>query len=140
MTEYEQLKALLAGGGMRLGIAVRPMNSPGSPVYRTAENVWPPALVLGASLLGTWAVHYYLGFAVLALGCWYWLSKIQPRISNEVYDRTAALVLEDLSAFDGLWRKGVLSLIVTLPDGSQQVATRRDDWRAFVRHFSGDNA
>ena len=140
MNEYEQLKALLAGGGMRLGIAVRPMNSPGSPVYRTAENVWPPALVLGASLLGTWAVHYYLGFAVLALGCWYWLSKIQPRISNEVYDRTAALVLEDLSAFDGLWRKGVLSLIVTLPDGSQQVATRRDDWRAFVRHFSGDNA
>jgi hypothetical protein len=137
VNEYEQLKAMLNGGGMRLGIAVRPMNSPGSPVYRMPENVWPPAVVLAASLLSTWAVHYYLGFAVLAAGCWWWLTKIQPRISNEVYERTSALVLNDITAFDGLWRKGVLSLIVTMPDGSQQVATRRDDWRAFVRHFAG---
>lgn len=137
MNEYETLKQLLSGGGMKLGIAIRPMNSPGSPVYRMAENVWPPSLVLGASLLATWAVHYYLGFAVLAVGCWVWLAKLQPKISNGVYDRTAALVLNDITAFDGLWKKGVLSLIVTQPDGSQQVATRRDDWRAFVRHFTG---
>ena len=138
MNEYEAMKTLLAGRGMRLGIAIRPMNSPGSPVYHAAENVWPPALVLGASLLGTWAVHYYLGFALLAVGCWWWLAKYQPRISNDVYERTSALVLHDQSAFDSLWKKGVLSLIATLPDGTQQVATRKDDWRAFIRHFAGE--
>ena len=131
------MKTLLAGQGMRLGIAVRPMNSPGSPVYRMAENAWPPAVLLVASMTATWAVHYYLGFAVLALGCWWWLAKYQPRINSGVSDRTLELVLTDITAFDGLWRKGVLSLIATLPDGTQQVATRRDDWRAFIRHFAG---
>ncbi len=135
VNEFEQLKQLLANG-MKLGIAIRPMNSPGSPVYHTAENVWPPATVLVASLFGTWAVHYYLGFAVLVLGCWYWLTKIQPRISDGVYERTSALVMNDERAFDGLWKKGVLSLIVTRPDGSKQVAARRDDWRAFVRNLA----
>ncbi len=138
MNEFDVMKGLLAGKGMRLGIAIRPMNTPGSPVYHAAQNVWPPAVVLVSSMLATWAVHYYLGFAVLAVGCWWWLTKIQPRISNEVYERTAALVLNDITAFDGLWKKGVLSLIVTLPDGTQQVATRREDWRAFVRHHAGE--
>lgn len=137
VSEYEQLKAMLSGGGMRLGIAIRPMNSPGSPVYDMARNVWPPAVVLVASLFCTWAVHYYLGFAELILGCWWWLTRIQPRISADVRDRTEALVLTDETAFDGLWRKGVLSLIVEQADGSKQVATRRDDWRAFIRHFAG---
>jgi hypothetical protein len=114
------------------------MNSPGSPVYEMGRNVWPPALVMAASMFGTWAVHYYLGFAVLIIGCWYWLTRVQPKISNDVYDRTSALVLNDESAFDALWKKGVLSLIVEQADGSKQVATRRDDWRAFIRHFSGD--
>jgi hypothetical protein len=47
VTEFDQMKMLLNGGGMKLGIAIRPMNSPGSPVYNATENVWPPALVLG---------------------------------------------------------------------------------------------
>ncbi len=139
MTEFDQMKMLLNGGGMKLGIAIRPMNSPGSPVYNATENVWPPALVLGSSMLATWGVHYYLGFAVLAVGCWWWLAKYQPRISAGVHDRTAALVLDDIRAFDALWKKGVLSLIATLPDGTQQVATRREDWRAFIRHYAGES-
>ena len=139
MTEFDQMKMLLNGGGMRLGIAIRPMNSPGSPVYHATENVWPPALVLGGSLFATWAVHYYLGFVVLAVGCFWWLTKYQPRISAAVHDRTAELVLNDIRAFDALWKKGVLSLIATQPDGSQQVATRREDWREFIRHYAGEN-
>jgi hypothetical protein len=139
VNEFEAMKTLLAGRGMRLGIAIRPMNSPGSPVYHTVENVWPPALVLGGSIFATWAVHYYLGFAVLAVGCFWWLTMYQPRISAGVHARTADLVLNDIRAFDALWKKGVLSLIATLPDGTQQVATRREDWREFIRQHAGES-
>jgi hypothetical protein len=34
---------------------------------------------------------------------------------------------------DVLWAKGMLSLYADMPDGTKRVATRRDDWRAFVR-------
>jgi hypothetical protein len=42
-------------------------------------------------------------------------------------------VLANETAFDTWWSKGVLSLYLELPDGEKRAATRRDDWRAWVR-------
>jgi hypothetical protein len=133
VTELERLRGLLDGDKAKLGVHIRRMNSPGSPVYRSLENVVPAGLILVASLGATALVHFYLGAVVLAVGCWWWLAKHLPRVKDGVFDRTAALVLGDERQFDFWWSQGVLSLFARLPDGRETAATRRDDWRAWVR-------
>jgi hypothetical protein len=132
MPPLDRLRALLGAERVKLGVHIRKMNSPGSPVYHAGENVWPAAIVLVGSFAATALVHFYLGAAVLAVGCWWWLGKVQPRVRDGVYDRTAAWALADERNFDALWAKGVLSLYAKLPDGRELAATRRDDWRRFT--------
>ncbi len=136
--ELERLRDLLDQGRVKLGVHIRKMNSPGSPVYRYGENIWPAALILTSSFLATALVHFHLGAAVLAVGCWWWIAKVLPRVKDAVFDRSAAYALADPARFDLLWSRGVLSLYAKLPDGAERVATRRDDWRAYVRSFHED--
>jgi hypothetical protein len=129
----EILQDLLEAQHLKLGVHIRKMNSPGSPVYRYGENVWPAATVLVTSFAATAWIHLYLGMAILIVGCWWWLAKVQPRVKDGVYERSCAWALQSDTHFDALWVKGVLSLLATLPDGRQLAATYRDDWRSFVR-------
>ena len=133
MTELERLRDLLDADKVKLGVHIRKMNSPGSPVYHSVENVLPAAAILVASFGSTMLVHFYLGAAVLAVGCWWWLVKFLPKVKDGVFDRTAALVLADDQSFDVWWAKGVLSLYARLPGGEERAATARNDWRAWVR-------
>jgi hypothetical protein len=139
-TPLEIMRALLDAQHLKLGVHIRKMNSPGSPVYRYWENVWPAGLILVSSFTATAWVHFYLGAAVLAVGCAWWLMKVQPRVKDGVFDRTSAWALQSDDHFDALWAKGVLSLYAPLPDGRQLAATRRDDWRSFVRTIAGEYA
>jgi hypothetical protein len=131
--EREHLAELLDSGRVKLGVHIRKMNSPGSPVYQGMENILPAAAILVGSFAATALLHFYVGAAVLAVGCWWWLAKVLPKIKTDVFERTAALVLKDEMQMDLLWAKGVLSLYAEMPDGTKRIATRRDDWRAFVR-------
>lgn len=132
MTALDRLRSLLAAEQVKLGVDIRRMNSPGSPVYRSLENVGPAGLILVGSFGATALLHFYLGALILAVGCWWWLAKHLPRIKDAVFDRTAALVLSADAPFDFWWSQGALSLYAKLPDGSERAATRRDDWRAWV--------
>ena len=144
MNELETLKTLLDGGHIRLGVHIRRMNTPGSPVYRTWENVWPPAAVLLASVvalkwgggplewIGIRQAGGWAGTIVLGLGCWWWLSKIMPKVKDGVFDRTTAFALQSPAHFDALWTQGILSFYAQMPDGTARAATRRDSWRDFV--------
>jgi hypothetical protein len=129
----EIMKALLDAERLKLGVHIRKMNSPGSPVYRAGENIWPASLILVSSFAGTALVHYYLGSVILAVGCWWWLTKVQPKVKDGVFERTSGWVLQSDDHFDALWAKGLISLFAQMPDGRQFAATRRDDWRSFVR-------
>ncbi len=144
MSEIERLKALMDAEQVKLGVHIRRMNSPGSPVYRSWENVWPAGLILALSFValkwggaplealglrqgGAWA-----GTIVLGAGCWWWFYRVMPRIKDGVFERSAAYALQSPAHFDALWSKGVLSLYARMPDGSERVATRKDSWRDFV--------
>ncbi len=129
----EIMRRLLDAQQLKLGVHIRKMNSPGSPVYRYPENILPAAAILTSSFAATAWIHFYLGAAILAVGCWWWIAKVQPRIKDGVFERTAAWALQSDDHFDALWAKGVLSLFTELPDGRKLAATRRDDWRGFVR-------
>jgi hypothetical protein len=133
VTELERLRALLHSGQAKLGVHIRKMNSPGSPVYRSLENLVPAGAILAASLAATALVHFYLGSALLAAGCWWWLARWMPKVKDGVFDRTSVLVLSDEASFDFWWSRGVLSLYAQLPGGEERAAARRDDWRAWVR-------
>jgi len=135
VSDLDRLKALLDAERVKLGVHIRRMNSPGSPVYNTWENVWPPALLLTASFGATALVHFYLGAAVLAVGCWWWIARVLPRIRDGVFDRSAAYALASEQHFQALWGSGVLSLYAKLPDGTELAATKRDNWRDFVRRL-----
>jgi hypothetical protein len=139
-TPLEIMRVLLDAQHLRLGVHIRKMNSPGSPVYRYWENIWPAGLILLSSFAATAWVHLYVGGAVLLAGCWWWLAKVQPRVKDGVFDRTSAWALQSDEHFDALWAKGVLSLYAPMPDGRQLAATRRDDWRSFVRLVAGEHA
>lgn len=144
VSEIEILKTLMEAERVKLGVHIRRMNAPGSPVYRSWENIWPAALILGVSFValkwggapltalglregGAWA-----GTIVLAVGCWWWFYKVMPQVKSGVFDRTAAFALQSPVHFDALWAKGVLSLYAKMPDGTERAATSRNSWRDFV--------
>ena len=135
MTELERLRELLNREQVKLGINIRQMNAPGSPVYQSWENVTVPAILLVASLLATMYIHTWVGFAVLAIGAAWWILKVLPKIRDGVFDRSAAFALSSEAAFDALWARGVLSLYAKMPDGTERAAAKRQDWRAFVREL-----
>lgn len=132
-SELVRLKRLLDADRVKLGVHIRKMNSPGSPVYDAWENIWPVGSILTASFAATAFVHYHLGAVVLAAGCAWWLLRVHPRIKDGVFERSAGFALRDEASFDALFYKGMVTLYAKLPDGEERVATRRDDWRAFVR-------
>jgi len=136
--ELGELRALLNAERVRLGVHIRKMNSPGSPVYDYWENVLPAAFILLTSFGATAFIHFYVGAVVLALGCWWWLAKVQPKVKDGVFHRTAELVLNNEMQFQLLWSRGILTLYAQLPDGAERVATRRDDWRDFVRSLRSE--
>nr|WP_245215517.1 hypothetical protein [Pararoseomonas baculiformis] len=127
---------MLDQGQVKLGINIRQMNAPGSPVYRTWENVTVPSILLVSSLVATMYIHTWLGFAILGLGSAWWILKVLPKIRDGVFDRSAAFALSNEAVFDALWVKGVLSLYAKMPDGTERAAAKRQDWRAFVRSLS----
>lgn len=131
--ELDRLKTLLDQDKVKLGVHIRKMNSPGSPVYRMAENTIPAAVILVGSFGTTVLTHWYAGAVVLFAGCGWWLWKHMPRVKDGVFDRTAALVLTDQAHFDFWWSRGVLSLYAKLPSGEERAATRRNEWRQWVR-------
>ncbi len=137
MTELEALRQHVSRGTIRLGVHIRKMNSPGSPVYHQWENVWPLGSLLVLSLAGIVLVHFYLGAAILLGGTLWWIMTFQPKVKEGVFQRTAALALASETNFDGLWANEILTLYAALPDGTERVATRKDDWRAFVRDMPG---
>lgn len=135
MTELERLRELLNREQVKLGINIRQMNAPGSPVYQAWENVTVPAILLVSSLLATMYIHTWVGFAILAVGAAWWILKVLPKIRDGVFDRSAAFALSSEAAFDALWARGVLSLYARMPDGTERAAAKRQDWRAFVREL-----
>ncbi len=135
MTDLDRLKTLLDSGRVKLGVNIRKMNTPGSPVYNMAENVWPAATILVGSFLGTALIHFYVGAAILAVGCWWWLTRVHPRIKDGVFERTAAMALASEHQMDIMWGTGALTLYAKLDDGSEMAATPRDNWRLFVQRL-----
>ncbi|BDG70887.1 hypothetical protein [Roseomonas fluvialis] len=143
-SEIDTLRTLLDSGRVKLGVHIRKMNSPGSPVYQSWENVWPAGLILAVSFaalkwggaplvaLGVEQGGAWAGTIVLGVGCWWWMYRVMPRVKDGVFDRTAAFALQSPGHFDALWAKGVLSLYAKLPDGTERAATGRNSWRDFV--------
>ncbi len=128
MTPYETLCAQVRADRVQIGVDIRRMNSPGSPVFSTLENVGP----VGLGLIAVFAAHAIFGVwggvVVLAVFLALWVGLILPRVRSRIYDRTFAMALQDESRFTLLWAWGAVFLhrdgvFCRAPQG---------DWREFV--------
>ncbi|WBV43269.1 hypothetical protein [Pseudoroseomonas cervicalis] len=133
MNEFETLRELIRQDRIQLGVDIRKMNSPGSPAYRPFETLALPVTILVASFLGAKYASIHVGAVLLAAGMAYWLLKVQPKVKEAVFARTAELALSREALFDGLWAKGALTLHTRMPDGSSRMANRKNNWRDLVR-------
>ncbi|MDQ1080881.1 hypothetical protein [Pseudoroseomonas cervicalis] len=133
MNEFETLRELIRQDRIQLGVDIRKMNMPGSPAYRPFETLAVPAAILVVSFLGAVLANIHVGAVLLAAGMAFWLIKVQPRVKEAVYARTAELALSREALFDGLWAKGALTLHTWMPDGSPRMANRKNEWRDLVR-------
>lgn len=132
MTADEALKALQAqveAGTVQIGVNIRLMNSPGSPVFRRHETAIPIIGGLAASLAATSMVNWVVGAVVIGAFGALWFSKLYPKVRGDVFDRTVALAFRSSRDFQALWQKGALQLVVS---DAEQCASPRDDWIAFV--------
>jgi len=133
--ELEELRRLLDEGQVTLGVLIRKMNTPGTPVYSHVENILPAAAILLASFAAAVAVHRWLGGALLLAGSAWWWFRVRPEIRDAVMERTTAHVLAEERNFDVQWARGTITLFARMPDGTERIARKRDDWRGFVRSF-----
>jgi hypothetical protein len=133
--ELEQLRRLLDEKRVTLGVLIRKMNTPGTPVYSHAENILPAAAILLTSFAAAVVIHRWLGAALLVAGCAWWWFRVRPAIRDAVLERTTAHVLAEERNFDLMWARGTITLFARMPDGTERIARKRDDWRGYVRSF-----
>lgn len=133
--ELEELRRLLDEKKVTLGVLIRKMNTPGTPVYSHSENILPAAAILLTSFAAAVVIHRWLGGALLLAGCAWWWFRVRPTIRDAVMDRTTAHVLADPRNFDAQWARGTITLFARMPDGTERLARKRDDWRGYVRSF-----
>lgn len=133
--ELEELRRLLDEKRVTLGVRMRKMNVPGTPVYSHSENILPAAAILLTAFTAAVVAHRWLGAALLAAGCAWWWFRVRPAIRDAVLERTTAHVLADARNLDLLWARGTIRLFARMPDGTERIARRRDDWRGYVRSF-----
>ena len=133
--ELEELRRLLDEKRVTLGVLIRKMNTPGTPVYSHRENILPAAAILLTSFAAAVVIHRWLGGALLLAGCAWWWFRVRPAIRDGVMDRTTAHVLAAPGNFDAQWARGSITLFARMPDGTERIARKRDDWRAYVRSF-----
>lgn len=133
--ELQALRRLLEEKRVTLGVLIRKLNTPGTPVYSHAENILPAAAILLSSFAAAVVVHRWLGAALLLAGCVWWWFRVRHAIRDAVMDRTTAHVLAEERNFDLMWARGSITLFARMPDGTERIARKRDDWRGYVRSF-----
>lgn len=140
MNELEMLRDQIAQEKVRLGVDIRRMNAVGSPAYRATEALTMPVIILVGFFLAARFVSIHVGALLMVAGIAWWLLKVQPRMKERVFQRTADLAFSDERLFDGLWAKGILTLYAERPGRQARAATRKDDWRAFVRMLAEEDS
>src|SRR3546814_8101114 len=96
--------------GIDIGVELRPLNRPGSPVYSMWENA-TPAFVLAGGVIAVWVFAGWIwALSALASGVILMLSVVNMLVMTRVRRRTLRLALADAAGWNALWDEGVLSL------------------------------
>jgi len=120
-------------GLVELGLDLKLLNKPGSPVYRRADNVLPwlafVCLVIVGWRIGGWVGAAAAGASTLILIA----TTINFAVHRRLRQRGLAHALSGRTGLDELWRAGALSLRLKTDDASEMKGPDQD-WRDFARH------
>ena len=128
---HERIRVAEAERRVDVGVDLRPLNRPGSPVYVMWKNA-APTFGLAAIVVVVWlAADWIWAMAALASGVILLLTVVNMMVMTRVRRRALALALNDVAGWSSLWDQGVLSLRLPAEKGSECLSPH-GDWRGFA--------
>lgn len=134
---HERIRDAERDRAVEIGVELRPLNQPDSPVYSMWENALP-AFVLAAFVILVWFFAGWVwALAAAASGVILLVTVVNMLVMTRLRRRALALALADEAGWSSLWEMGVLSL--RLPGQKNSECSGADgDWRGFaIRHLGG---
>ena len=119
-------------GLVDLGLDLKLLNKPGSPVYRLSDNMLPwlafVCLVVVGWRLGGWVGAAAAGASMLIL----FATTINFAVNRRLRQRAMNYALSGKVGFDDLWRRGVVSLRIA-GEATSEIKGPAQDWRDFAQ-------
>jgi hypothetical protein len=116
-----------------IGVNLRRLNKPGSPVFNTMENGLPLLIILFGVVAAVIAGGILWGLAILASGVILFLTVINIWVMDRLRRRTMQQALSGLTDWQSLWDLGGLSLRLLSDRAVESDSAAEDDWRGFAR-------
>jgi len=117
---------------VEIGVNLRDLNKPGSPVYRMLDNGCP-MFVIAVAVIASWIWgNWMLALAMTASGVILLLTSINILVMLRLRNRALAFALSGPDGWEELWGRGGLTLRLT-GDEASQIESPAGDWQAFAR-------
>lgn len=119
-------------GRIDLGVDLKRLNKPNSPVFSHVDHLLPWAALICLAIAG-WRLGGWVGaFAAAASMLVLILTTINWAVMDRLRKRTVAHAMSGRSGFDELWALGGLSIRIK-GEATSEVKGPDGDWRAFAR-------
>lgn len=133
---HERIVAAEGAAAVEIGIDLRRLNEPGSPVFNRAENTVPFFVAMGsvfaALYFGGWVWALAVGGSALILMA----TGLQYLLMLRLRRRSLAYALSDPECWQRLWNMGGLTL--RLPQREETLVESPDgDWTDFAARHLG---
>lgn len=116
-----------------IGVNLRHLNKPGSPVFSTMENGLPLLVILVGVVGAVIAGGILWGLAILASAAILFLTVVNMWVMDRLRRRTLARALSGLEDWQELWDLSGLSLRLIGDRDVECDSMKADDWRRFAR-------
>ena len=129
---FERIWYAERDGRIELGIDLKRLNRPDSPVFSRRDMLLPWVALVCIVVVG-WRMGGWLGAGTAAAAMLILMATtINFAVMRRLRQRAHAYALSGLAGFDDLWGYGALSVRLK-DDAASEIEGPEDDWRGFAR-------
>ncbi len=136
---HERIVAAASAQAVEVGIDLRRLNEPDSPVFNRAENAAPFFVAMGAVFAALYFGGWIWALAVAGTALILMATGLQYLLMLRLRRRALAYALSDPEGWQRLWDKGGLTLRLPQRDDTL-VASPEGDWTRFAARHLGREA
>lgn len=129
---YERVWYAERDGKIDLGVDLKALNKPESPVFSRSDHLLPWLALICVTIVGWQLGGWVAGLAAAASMVILIATTINLAVMDRLRKRALKYALSGRAAFDELWGMGGLSLRVK-DEPQSEVCGPVDDWRGFAR-------